>query len=128
MAGEDEGRSRYSRFVSERQEYQDRRVGLPRQRSEMVGASQADRRSDRSWSQVSQLSVRRGAERDRRDCRRDYPVSPRRVRSGGFGERDLGGMTGGVAMSGEIVRTGGTSGTLNQGEAMDEDLTHIVLQ
>ena len=45
-----------------------------------------------------------------------------------FEERDLGGMTGGVAMSGEIVRPGGTSGTLNQGEEVDGDLTHRVLQ
>ena len=88
MAGEDEGRSRYSWFISERQEHPDRRVGLPRRRSEMVGASQADRRSDRSRSQVSQLSVQQGGERGRRDCRRDYPVSQRRVRSEGFrGER-----------------------------------------
>ena len=45
-----------------------------------------------------------------------------------FEERDLGGMTGGVAMSGEIVRPGGTSGALNQGEAVDGDLTYRVLQ
>ena len=45
-----------------------------------------------------------------------------------FEERDLGGMTGGVAMSGEIVRPGGTSGTLNQGEAVDGDLIYRVLQ
>ena len=132
MAGEDEGRSRYSRFVSERQEYQDRRVGLPRRRSERVGVSQqtegqigAGARSHKYLcGEVESVvgGIVGGIAGETTRC----PRGESGVRA--FEERDLGGMTGGVAMSGEIVRPGGTSGTLNQGEAVDGDLTYRVLQ
>ena len=67
MAGEEEERSRYSRFISERHEYQARPVGRSRQRSMGAGLGWTDRRPDRSRSQVSKPTGHRG-DRGRKDC------------------------------------------------------------
>ena len=83
MAGEEEERSRYSRFISERHEYQSGPVGRSRQRSMWAGLSWTDRRPDGSRSQVSKPTRHQG-DHGRKDCatesRRESRTSQRTTR------------------------------------------------
>ena len=91
MAGEEEELSRYSWFISERQEYQDGPVGHPRQRSMGAGLSWTNRRQDWSRSEVSHPTGHQGGDHGRKcttESRRDSQSSRRTARHVDFhGER-----------------------------------------